>query len=111
MNKEPLITVGTITAIATAVVALLVAFSIPLTQPQQAAILGVVAVLAPIIVMLVTRPQVTPNVKVAAFDTGTQIVAGPASKVADGVRVAIHPDQGARRVDLGEPDPDQRGTL
>ena len=64
MNREPAVTIGTITGIAAAVVALLVAFNIPLTQDQQVAVLGVVAVLAPVLVGLLTRPRVTPVRKV-----------------------------------------------
>ncbi len=58
MNKEAAVTVGGVTAAVAAVIALLVAFGVDLTQDQQVAILGVVGVLAPIAVGLVTRGQV-----------------------------------------------------
>jgi hypothetical protein len=56
--KEPLITVGTITAVVTAVLALVVAFGAPVSDTTQAAILAAVAVLAPIVVALVGRGTV-----------------------------------------------------
>jgi hypothetical protein len=56
--SEPLVTVGGITAAATAVIGLLVAFGLPVTDDQQAAILGVVAVLAPLAVALIGRSRV-----------------------------------------------------
>jgi len=49
-STEPVLSAGTITAVATAVLALLVSFAIPVSDAQQTAILGVVAVAAPIIV-------------------------------------------------------------
>lgn len=57
-STEPLLSTGTVTALATAVLALLVAFAVPLDDDQQAAILGVVAVLAPIVVAWVGRGRV-----------------------------------------------------
>ena len=60
MTREPLITVATITAAVSAVLALLVAFGIDLTGEQQTAILGVVAVAAPLVVGVVARRKVTP---------------------------------------------------
>jgi hypothetical protein len=60
MDREPLITRAGITAAAAAVVAVLVAFGLDLTDDQQRAILGVVAVAAPLVVAVVTRHKVTP---------------------------------------------------
>lgn len=57
-SREPLWTVGGITAAATAVIGLFVAFGLPVTDDQQAAILGVVAVLAPLAVSLLGRGSV-----------------------------------------------------
>ena len=51
----PVITAATITAGATAIIALLVAFGVPLTDEQQTAILGVIAVAGPLIVGFVGR--------------------------------------------------------
>jgi len=57
-SSEPLFSVGTITAAATAVIAALVAFGLPVTDDQQAAILGVVGVIAPIVVAVWGRRRV-----------------------------------------------------
>ena len=60
MTREPLVTVASVTAGVTAVLALLVALGIPLTDAQQTAILAVVAVVAPLAVAALTRSRVTP---------------------------------------------------
>lgn len=57
-STEPLFTVGTITAAVTAVLALLVAFGLDLSDGQKQAILGVVAVAAPFIVTAWGRRRV-----------------------------------------------------
>jgi hypothetical protein len=62
-DQEPAITAGTVTALVAAVLALVAAFGLPLTEQQRDAILGLVAVVAPIAVALLVRPQVTPNKK------------------------------------------------
>ena len=56
--SEPLITVGTITAAGTAVLALLVVFGVDIDKDKQVAILGVVTVLAPLVVMAIGRGRV-----------------------------------------------------
>lgn len=56
--SEPLITVGTITAFAVAALALLVAFGVDLGDDRQAAILGIVAVLAPVATAVAGRSKV-----------------------------------------------------
>lgn len=58
MKEEASISVGSITAAVTAVLALLVAYGFDVSEEQQTAILGVVAVLAPVIVGIVTRSKV-----------------------------------------------------
>lgn len=58
LPEEPLVTVGTVTAGASAVIALLVAFAVTLSEVQVTAILGVVAVLAPTVVAVVGRRKV-----------------------------------------------------
>ncbi|MFE7869776.1 hypothetical protein ACFUYE_05425 [Micromonospora humida] len=55
---EPLVTVGVVTAAVTAVLALLTAFGLPVSDDQQTAILGLVAVVAPLVVMAVGRSRV-----------------------------------------------------
>jgi ABC-type multidrug transport system fused ATPase/permease subunit len=57
-GKEPSAIIGGITGLVTAILALLVAFKIPLTMEQQVAILGVVAAVAPFIASLVIRQNV-----------------------------------------------------
>lgn len=56
--EEPLLNVGVLTATATAVLALLVSFGLPISDTQQTAILGVVAVAAPILVAALGRARV-----------------------------------------------------
>lgn len=58
MKTEPAITVASITAAVTAILALLVAYGFDVSDEQQQAILGIVAVAAPIIVGIVTRQNV-----------------------------------------------------
>ena len=85
MKYEPLISISSIVAAATAVVALLVAFGVPLTEDQKVAILGLVGVLAPVIVALVTRGKVTPNAAVVEGLNGSGIVyAGEANELPTG---------------------------
>lgn len=60
MQNEPLVTVATITAFVAAVLGLFVEFGLALTDGQQSAIQGLVAVAAPVVVALVVRPKVTP---------------------------------------------------
>lgn len=60
MKREPVLTVASITALVSAIVALLVAFGLDLTGDQEKAILGVAAIVAPILVGLFSRPKVTP---------------------------------------------------
>jgi hypothetical protein len=62
-DQEPAITAGTITALVAALLALVAAFGLPVTPQQRDAILGLVAVVAPIAVAVLVRPQVTPNKK------------------------------------------------
>ena len=60
MKNEPLVTRATVTSAVTAVLALLVAFGVDLSNEQRAAVLGIAAVAAPLIVAAVTRHRVTP---------------------------------------------------
>ncbi|WP_405111910.1 hypothetical protein OG559_02515 [Micromonospora sp. NBC_01405] len=68
--SEPLFTVGAITAAVTAVIGLLVAFGLPVSDAQQTAILGLAAVAAPLVVAAVARGRVWSPATVAR-------VAGP----------------------------------
>lgn len=76
MKNEPLVTLASITAGATALLGLLVAFGVPLTEGQQVAVLAVVAVAAPFVVALAGRVRVTPNANVVEYrDSRTDTVA------------------------------------
>ena len=57
-SSEPLFGIASMTAVATALIALLVAFGLPISADQQTAILGVVAVLAPLVVAVAGRSRV-----------------------------------------------------
>lgn len=60
-STEPALTVGTITGIASAVIALVVAFWPGLlTDLQSDAILSLVAILAPVVAAIIIRGKVTP---------------------------------------------------
>lgn len=59
-NREPVLTVGSITALITAGFALLVSFGMHISDDKQSAILGVVAVLVPLVTAVVARRKVTP---------------------------------------------------
>jgi hypothetical protein len=58
LQTEPAQLIGYITAAVSAAIALLVAFGVDLTDDQTAAILGIVAVAAPIISGIITRSKV-----------------------------------------------------
>ena len=60
MNNEPVLTVATFTSIVTAAVALLAAFGLPLTNEQRQAVIGFVAVVAPLVLAIIARKHVTP---------------------------------------------------
>lgn len=60
MTREPLLTAAGVTAAISAIIGLLATFGVNLTDQQTAGILGVVAVLAPIVVALASRSKVTP---------------------------------------------------
>lgn len=97
-QREPAVIVGTITAVAAAAVTAAVAFGLDLTDEQRTAILGLVAVLAPIVAAIVTRPRVTPNAKVVEYvNTSTQpdtVVAGQASPAPTGTVLSARTDLG-----------------
>ena len=59
-TREPAVIVGMITSLAAAVIACLVAFGLPLTDDQVQALLGLVAVVGPIVAAVITRGKVTP---------------------------------------------------
>ena len=83
-NTEPALSTGSITAAVTAILALLVAYGFDISQEQQVAILGVVAVIAPIVVAVITRSQVfspasTARIANEAAVTGDATIGKPPS--------------------------------
>lgn len=64
-SREPLVSVSLVTGVAAALVALVVAFGLNLTEEQKTAILGLVAVAAPFIVAAVGRRKVFSQATVA----------------------------------------------
>lgn len=60
LEREPLVTTAGITALAAAIIALFVAFGLPITSGQQDAIMGFIIVIAPLAVALIGRAFVTP---------------------------------------------------
>ena len=87
--REPAIVIGTVTTAVTAVLALLVAFGIDLSQGQQVAILGVIAGVGPLVVAFLTRSKVAPIATVVAQAVDGQVVAGPASVLDNGTPVDV----------------------
>lgn len=63
-DNEPAVTGGSVVAVVTALLALVVAFGVPITDQQREAILAVVGVVAPLAVALLVRKHVTPTAKV-----------------------------------------------
>lgn len=55
MNREPLLSVGSIVAVVAAILVFLKSFGIDITDSQQEAVRNLVAVLAPIVLALVAR--------------------------------------------------------
>lgn len=108
MRREPLLTRGVIVALATALLAALVVFGVDLTGKETKAILTLVGALAPVLVALLSRPKVTPNVDVVAQRlpelsaplppfadkervVDRPVVAGPSSPLPDGTLVRVVP--------------------
>lgn len=59
-QREPAIVIGLVTAAVAAILALVTAFGVELTQGQQVAVLGVIAGVGPLITAWVTRGKVAP---------------------------------------------------
>lgn len=59
-TKEPVIATASITAVVAAVITALIAFGVPLTDDQEKALLGLVAVVGPLIAAHFARKRVTP---------------------------------------------------
>ncbi len=105
MKTEPVISTATITAAVSAVIGVLVAFGVPLSEDQKVAVLALVAVAAPLVVIL-ARKYVTPNGKVVERDDAGTVVAGEGSELPTGtiVRPAGTPDLPLVDLDAAEAD-------
>lgn len=60
MEREPLLTKASWVALVTAVIAVAVAFGLPLSDEQQKALIALAGVLAPVAAAVWARGQVTP---------------------------------------------------
>lgn len=58
MNNKPVMTAGGVSAAVAALIALLVSFGLPISEDQTNAILGLVAVAAPLVTAYLTRHKV-----------------------------------------------------
>lgn len=72
-RPQPLITTATVIAAVAALLALFVAFGVPLTVEQQTTILAIAAVIAPLLVAAFTHGKVTP-LAAPRDDAGRQLV-------------------------------------
>ena len=90
-TTEPVISTATVTAAVTAVLALAVAFGLPLTDAQTAAILGIVAVVAPLIVIYARRWTVPSAQVVERLERQPEgpdhVIAGEASELPTGTTI------------------------
>lgn len=93
LQKEPSAIIGSIVAIVTAILALLVAYGFNVSQEQQAAILGVTAVVAPLVASLIIRfnvfsPATTDKIANQQYVAGLKDAAQPPvpSPPADGAK-------------------------
>lgn len=80
MKKNPILSVSTISSAVAAVVALLVAFGVPISEDQKVAILGVVAVLAPLVVLFI-RNKFTLNSDIVEREQDGVVLAGDANEL------------------------------
>lgn len=72
MSNEPVLAAGTAAGLVGAVLTLLVAFGVHVTEDQQKAILAVVVLVVPIVAAIIARSKVTPVAKLE------QVLHGPA---------------------------------
>lgn len=85
ISTEPAVVVGTLVAFAGALLYLLAAFGLNVTDDQRSAILGMIAptVVLVLVVALIVRQLVTPNAKVVErLDNGI-VIAGEAAEFAE----------------------------
>lgn len=86
-TREPIVTTAGITAAVTAVIALLVALGVPISTEVQVAILGVVAVAAPLVVIYARRWTVPAGAVLEHVDADGTVIAGEASPLPTGTPI------------------------
>lgn len=86
-SNEPAVTRGVAVALVAAVIGVVVAFGVPVTDDQRDAVLILVGVAAPLIGAWWTRRHVTPSTQVVAQLDGKsgEVVAGEASPLPTGL--------------------------
>ena len=90
-TTEPALTVGAISALVSAVLALLVVLGVQLPEGFEAAVLAVLAAAVPIVSAVLIRARVTPNVSVVERVEQGTVIAGPANDlVHDGDPIREH---------------------
>jgi hypothetical protein len=92
VKNEPAVTIGGLTAAAAALIAVALAFGVPLTDGQQAAILGAVAVVGPLVAAFLTRARVTPAGNGVAYvpkRAALEVLAGEASSAKTGTEIDV----------------------
>ncbi|PWH05182.1 hypothetical protein DEO23_13965 [Brachybacterium endophyticum] len=87
VRSEPAVTIGSLSAVISAVIALVVVLGVNLPEGLEAAIIGVVAAAGPIVAGLISRTKVTANSNVVESIRGATVVAGQASELATGTKV------------------------
>lgn len=87
MKTEPIITVAGVTAGAAALIAVLVSFGVPLSDEQTQAVLGLVAVAAPLVVIAARKWTVPEDAVVERVDKDGIVVAGAASELESGTEI------------------------
>lgn len=70
MSNEPVLAAGSIAGLVGAVLTLLVAFGVHVTEDQQKAILAVVVLVVPIVAAIIARSKVVPQAKLEQVSAG-----------------------------------------
>lgn len=97
-TREPVVTTAGVVAGVTALLALVIAFGLPLTAEQQTAILGVTAVAAPLVVTIARRYVVPSAAVVERIEDGA-VVAGEGSELPTGEYVRAEGSLNTHRAD------------
>lgn len=85
---EPAISIGTISALVSAVLALIVVLGVQLPDGFEAALVGVIAAAGPIVGAIITRSKVTPSSEVVELRDGSAVRAGKGhDTIAEGSKI------------------------